>query len=747
MAFISAADGFIIFTRAFEGAAEAPRVSMNLTRIAVSSLALTLAMLGVGSFSVRAAGQQTAGPEPPGLQYEVAVTLKLIQVYVTDKKGNPVPDLTMDDFAVFDDGRRMTLSEFERHAVAPLGPLPAPAAGLAPGSGKSPPPLTRKFFLFFDFTFNNQRGIVKSKEAALHFLDTEVRPDDEVALVSSSMVRGLRFHEYLTTDHRKIREALAAVDGRRISGRAQDIEEEYWMHVGEALAILGDAWSVFLGKPPHFDWQRQESKAVVLSYLCRLTDLAKALRLIKGEKHFLYFSSGIPTSMIYGNQVGNPNFPLQASKFDAGDYVLRSANENLLKELAASNCVVYAFDTRESAKVPSLFAYDDITMSTGIRDIFSDMGVFQSTNSVFRDERTTGLDALKRMSDVTGGKYYSNINMYERNLSQVQARTGAYYVLGYSISAPWDGRYHEVRVEVKRKGCEVRAQTGYFDPKPFREYSDLEKELHLFDLALNERSDLRTPSSVPLSALIYEAGAAGRVELVSRLPAHVLPGSLKRAVEFVLLGFDDQDNLADLQRARFDLTRCQQSELVFSAGAALAPGDYRFRLVVRDLETGASALGSTAFHIAGRAASGLVLHSPLLLAPGGPTAYLEIASPGEAGPPAWREIYAFDRGRYRPVVGPVAGDTPVALAVVPYSVAGLVEPAVELSAYLIDAASGERQPVSFYLQSRTRLGTSEAQILEFSPAGVRPGTYRLYIHAEDTDSRARSHTQMKLVVR
>jgi VWFA-related protein len=718
-----------------------------MTRILAFSLVLALTSLGPAFQSAEVSGQEAKKPAPPALQYEVAVTLKLVQVYVTDKKGNPVPDLTLDDFAVFDDGRPMNLTEFERHAIAPLAPMPAPADGAGTAPAKLPPPLTRKFFLLFDFTFNNQRGIVKSKEAALHFLDTEVRPDDEVALVSLSMINGVRFHEYLTTDHGKVREAVAAVNGKAISGRAEDIEEEYWMHVGEALPIMGDAWSPALANPPHFNWQRQESKNIVLAYLRRLTDLAKAMRVVQGQKHFIYFSSGIPTSMIYGNQVGSPNFPLQASKFDAGDYVLRSANENMLKELGASNCVVYAFDTRESAKVPSLFGYDDLTLSSGIRDIFSDMGVFQSTNSVFRDERTTGLDALKRLSDVTGGKYYSNINMYDRNLAQVQARTGAYYVLGYSIGAPWDGQYHEVRVEVKRKGCEVRAQTGYFNPKPFRDYSDLEKELHLFDLALNEHSDLREPTSVPLFPLVYDAGEAGRVEFVSRLAAQVLPGSSRRAVEFVLLGFDGRDNLADLERARFDLTQCPGSEFLFSAGTALAPGDYKFRLVVRDLETGASAVGSTAVRVAGRAASGLALHSPLLLTPGSRTAYLEIVSSGRAGLPAWKDIYAFDRGRYCPVVGPVPRDTPAVLAVVPYSVAGLEEPAVELSAYLIDAASGGRLPVSFYLQSRSRQGTSEVQLLEFSLARVPPGAYRLYIHAEDRASQVRAHTQIKLVVR
>lgn len=36
------------------------------------------------------------------LQHEVTVTIKLIQVYVTDKEGNSVTDLEKSDFELFD---------------------------------------------------------------------------------------------------------------------------------------------------------------------------------------------------------------------------------------------------------------------------------------------------------------------------------------------------------------------------------------------------------------------------------------------------------------------------------------------------------------------------------------------------------------------------------------------------------------------------------------------------------------------
>ena len=55
-------------------------------------------------------GQEQEKSDP--LQHEVTVTLKLIQVYVSDRDGNPVLDLTKDDFLLYDNGRPMTVTDF-----------------------------------------------------------------------------------------------------------------------------------------------------------------------------------------------------------------------------------------------------------------------------------------------------------------------------------------------------------------------------------------------------------------------------------------------------------------------------------------------------------------------------------------------------------------------------------------------------------------------------------------------------------
>src|SRR5512137_374255 len=114
-----------------------------------------------------ASPQESQAARQPPLKYEVSVTLKLIQVYVTDKDGKPVRDLTKDEFKLTDNGKPVAFSAFERHDLV-AAPAPEPAATTEPAVA---PVLNRKFIILFDFAFNTGHGIKASVEAARRFVD------------------------------------------------------------------------------------------------------------------------------------------------------------------------------------------------------------------------------------------------------------------------------------------------------------------------------------------------------------------------------------------------------------------------------------------------------------------------------------------------------------------------------------------------------------------------------------------------
>jgi hypothetical protein len=411
----------------------------------------------------------------------------------------------------------------------------------------------------------------------------------------------------------------------------------------------------------------------------------------------------------------------------------------MFKEFSASNCSFYAFDTRESSKIPALFDIDQLALRTGQSSLGAD-------NSVFRSDKTTGMDSLKSLSKQTGGKYYSNIILHEKNLEEVSAVTGTYYVLGYSISAAADGKFHDLRVEVKRKGCQVRTQPGYFNLKPFREYTDLEKDIHLFDLALNERSEFQTPKPLSISALSYNAGQGVRVGALARIPKEVWEQFEGRTAELVALFFDAQDSLLSLQRAAVQVADYRGKDLVFTAGASPQPGFTKCRIVVRDLETGQSAVASAKIYVREGVPGGLSVYSPMLIVKGGEHFLLEGVVKGKPESPSWREIYAYDALVYSPVIGGEIMGAGKAGVIVPYSASGMGQANVTFKANLVNSASGQNLTVPFELRELTTRGAVQVQNLEISLEAVPPGTYLLYIHAGDKLSGAVASVNVPLTI-
>ncbi|MCJ7579574.1 MAG: VWA domain-containing protein [Candidatus Aminicenantes bacterium] len=221
------------------------------------------------------------------LQHEASVTLKLIQVYVSYKDGNPVQDLTKEDFILYDNGQPMTVTDFEIHSLIPPAKKETENIPLRMG---------RKFYLFLDAYRNDGMGLIKARTTAVHFIDTQVHPEDELGLISYSIGRGLILHIPLTSDHSKIRETVKTI-------------------------------KLFPWMTPTNNGETDMSEA--LDFTESFNDFAVSLRYIPGYKHIILFSAGLPRSL-----------------FQTEDPRLLSEHEGLAKELASSSCSLYTVDTQ-----------------------------------------------------------------------------------------------------------------------------------------------------------------------------------------------------------------------------------------------------------------------------------------------------------------------------------------------------------------------------------------------------------------
>ena len=76
-----------------------------------------------------------------------------------------------------------------------------------------------------------------------------------------------------------------------------------------------------------------------------------------------------------------------------------------------------------------------------------------------------GANTLRRIAADTGGRAIVNTNDPTEQLKGVMADASAYYLIGYSPTRRTnDGRFHEIKVRVKRRGVRVTARRGYWAP-------------------------------------------------------------------------------------------------------------------------------------------------------------------------------------------------------------------------------------------------------------------------------------------
>lgn len=191
--------------------------------------------------------------------------------------------------------------------------------------------------------------------------------------------------------------------------------------------------------------------------------------------------------------------------------------------------------------------------------------------------------------------------------------------------------------------------------------------------------------SFPLTALAFGTGGTTGLEILAAVPGEVTAKFSGQKVEYIALVFDAKSDIRDVRRVEADPRPRRGQAVVFTSGTPLEPGDYTCRLVIRDMDSGVSAVSSVRAAVRAAPEQGLRLGTPLLLRDETGCAY-------------------------------------------------------------IDAATGKVLPVAFALVKRNWHPAAEAVSLEFPVAGLAPGRYLLYVTAEDRVSKTLAHVQGALVI-
>jgi hypothetical protein len=241
-----------------------------------------------------------------------------------------------------------------------------------------------------------------------------------------------------------------------------------------------------------------------------LRDVARHLSGIPGRKAILWASAGFPTSIA----------AMQGGQLDLWPETLNTLND--------SNVAVYAVD---SAGVRTIRGY--LAEQPAGRTVPGPMAGFGATGPT---------NILAEVSRQTGGRLFMNTNDLAKGVSAALRESGRCYRIAYIPQhGVWDGRFLPIRVQVMRKGLEVRHRMGYYakTPDTISAASRDEKLGQLVASPLNdatvglvlefeaneahERSEARMLLRVEPGALSLQPGAGGftsefEVRIAQRTP-------------------------------------------------------------------------------------------------------------------------------------------------------------------------------------------------------------------------------------
>ena len=384
--------------------------------------------------------QETTPSDDP--VFRTDVNFVRVDVIVTDQDGSSVNDLTEEDFEIFENDTSQEIEQFSLVRLnGQIKPGSEPIRDIRDARDQELIAMredVRLFVIFFDDYHTRPINALKVKDSLISFVQLELGPADLVAIMYPlTPVDDVLF----TRDHGAIVKAIEVFEGRKYQYDPRNRYEQEYSHYPTEIV-------------------EEIRNQVVASALRGLSIKLGSLR--EGRKSVVFvsegFSSVLPQEMRNTNaQAPNPILTRPDGPFeDATNFFQRTDILGHLRDIYSdanwNNTAIYSLDPRGLA-ISEFYINETATATQG------------------RDALQWSQDSLRILSSETSARSIVGQNNLAGGLRQLVRDSSAYYLIGYSSSLPSDGKFHEIKVRLKRKGLEVRARRGYLAATP----EDLER--------------------------------------------------------------------------------------------------------------------------------------------------------------------------------------------------------------------------------------------------------------------------------
>jgi VWFA-related protein len=368
-----------------------------------------------------------------------------VDVIVSDKKAQPVTNLTQEEFEVLEDGKPQKIEQFRLIKVdgtpKPGGPPPRQIRNRNDEELEAARDDVRIFVFFMDDYHVRRSNSVSVRTPLIRFIENQLRPTDMIGLMYPLQpVSDLQ----LTRNHQAIANAINTFEGRKFDYTPRNIVEQNYARYST-------------------DQVEKIRNDVVMGALQGLATRLGSLR--EGRKSIVFVSEGftamLPPQMrrMDASQPANPiqqtaaagqqDSPREITNEWFGQMDVYSRLRDVYDTANRNNAAVYSLDPR--GLTPFEFGFDDIP-SGPPPSFATDRRALQATQ-----------DTLRTLSEETDGRAIVNRNTLEAGLAEMIRDSSFYYLIGYTSSQNGnDGKFHPITVRVKRRDVDVRARKGYW---------------------------------------------------------------------------------------------------------------------------------------------------------------------------------------------------------------------------------------------------------------------------------------------
>ncbi|MEP7116552.1 MAG: VWA domain-containing protein [Acidobacteriota bacterium] len=370
--------------------------------------------------------------------FRAGINFVRVDVIATDKQGNPVTDLKQDDFEIVEDDSKQTIETFRLVKIdttAPgetLGRLNSRAEEEAAAANDD----ARIFVFFLDDYHVRLGSSLAARKSLIQFVQTQLGPKD---LVSVMYPLSPLDSVVLTRDHEQLVHAIERFQGRKFDYTPRNaLEDRYANYPTEIVERVRRqvSLSALTGLSVKLGALREGRKAIVLVSEGYLAMLPPQLR------------GAVATMPGLGNP--NRNNPMAGDSLNE-DRARFAAELDVLRELQR------VFDSANRSNT-TIYAVDPRGLSGGEFDIQDNVMQGASQDALRQTQNT-----LRTLAEETDGRAIINRNDLAKGMQQIVRDSSAYYLLGYnSTQSRSDGKFHPIKVRIRRPGVQVRARRGYW---------------------------------------------------------------------------------------------------------------------------------------------------------------------------------------------------------------------------------------------------------------------------------------------